>query len=91
MADACMLEGQRPRPLTYCPRCNSMAFDHGPTVGLAKEIYCRDCGTGYTVNVLYDGLYLIDEIQGASPQDGKPTNRKPTDATAAPPKPRFRS
>jgi len=60
-----MVEGFAPRPFSYCPHCNSVAFEHGPTVGLAKDIFCLDCGAGYTVNVLHDGLFLIDEISGS--------------------------
>lgn len=62
MADDLTLEGGRPQPLTACLRCGAAGFDDGRRSGLSKEIFCRSCGAGYRVNVLHDGLYLVDTI-----------------------------
>jgi len=67
MADDSTAEGGHPRPLTACSRCGGTEFEDGRRSGLSKEIFCKSCGAGYRVNVLHDGLYLVDTI-GSRPR-----------------------
>ena len=62
MADTSTLAGDTPKPLSACPRCGASEFDKGRRVGLSQEIFCRACDAGYWVNVLHDGLFLVERI-----------------------------
>jgi hypothetical protein len=62
MADTYTLDGSMPQPLSSCPRCSGTEFDNGRRLGLSQEIFCRECGAGFRVNVLHDGRYLVEEI-----------------------------
>lgn len=62
MVDTFAPDASKPRPLSACTHCGSEAFEDGRATGLSKEIFCRVCGAGYRVNVLHDGLFVVEEI-----------------------------
>jgi len=63
MPDASALEDAKPEPLSSCPRCGSTSFEEGRALGLSKELYCCECNAGYRVNVLHDGLFVVERIR----------------------------
>jgi len=36
---------------------------NGRALGLSKELYCCECNAGYRVNVLHDGLFVVERIR----------------------------
>jgi hypothetical protein len=62
MVDTLPRGNPKPERFRCCGYCGSTAFEDSPAVGLSKDIFCRQCGAGYRVNVLHDGLYLIEQI-----------------------------
>ena len=72
--DPSTLAGSKPEPFSACRHCGSTAFDEGRAVGLAKEIFCRQCRAAYLVNVAHDGLFLVEEL-GLALRPARPSVR----------------
>jgi hypothetical protein len=83
MVDSLDPEDSGPKPISSCLHCGATGFVRGRRAGLTQEIFCRECNAGYRVNVLHDGLFLVERIHtrpGRAAQHRLGHRRRRTDA-----------